>query len=119
MRNKREPEGFYVPHFLYKIGFMTKTSNRQVRTVGLRVRVTETEKAIVEGLAERSKAKTVSAYLRALALNRPADDRAIFYKILDEQVRMNAALQAAHDCPAKEHAMTAAEDFMLWAMRQK
>ena len=98
---------------------MAKTSNRQVRTVGLRVRVTETEKAIVEKLAEKSRAKTVSAYLRAIALNRPGDDRAIFYRILDEQVRMNAQLQAAHDCEARERAMAAAEDLMLWVMKQK
>ena len=98
---------------------MAKLSKDHLRTSCLVLRLSRAEKAVIQKNAERSNAKTVSGHVRAAALNRAADDRAIFYKILDEQVRMNAHLQAAHDCEARERAMAAAEDFMVWVMKQK
>jgi hypothetical protein len=98
---------------------MGKLSKDHLRSTCLVLRLSESEKAIIRKLAEKSKAKTLSSYIRAMALNRPVEGRAVFYKILDEQIRMNAQIEAAHDCQAKEQAMAAAEDFMLWVMEQK
>jgi hypothetical protein len=98
---------------------MRKMSNDHVRTETVRVRMSKLEKKLAKKLASGSNARTLSSYSRAAILSRPPEDRTIFHKILEEQIKTNALLQAAHDCRAKERALVAAEDMMLWAMKQR
>lgn len=98
---------------------MKKPPNENVRTDLYMVRVSKTEKALLKKLAEKSKAKTISGYIRAAALNRPGDDRAIFREMLKEQIKTNAELKATPDWPEKKQILTTFSGWMRWIMGQK
>lgn len=98
---------------------MAKRSNEHVRKTSLVVRLNSAEKELIKKLAERSKAKTMTAYLRAAALNRPGDDRDIFRQILNEQIKMNVEISALPPSPLREQALSTATAYMRWIMKQK
>jgi hypothetical protein len=82
------------------------------------IRWNEDEQALVKKLAERSKSKTLSGYIRAAALNR-RDDGEVFRDIRCELIRLNAEVKAAPPGPVREQAIAATTAYMLWVMDQK